>query len=413
MSTMDLLADLEARGLVQDTTDREALAARLASGPVTVYSGFDPTADSLHVGNLIGVLMLRRFAEAGHHALALAGGATGMIGDPSGKSEERNLLDDETLGRNVAAIAEQLGRISGVELVDNATWTRPLSFLEFLRDVGKHMTVNQMMARESVKVRLESEHGISFTEFTYQLVQANDYLHLHRARGCELQMGGSDQWGNIVAGVELIRKADADRVHALVWPLLLRSDGRKFGKSEAGNVWIGAHRTSPYQFFQYWMQVPDADVRRFLLQLTMLPVEECNALADAHDEAPERREGQRRLAREVTTLVHGAAAAVAAEEASAILFGGDPTTAAVEAFDQLADEVPTSAVVLPVELVDVLATAGVVKSKGEARRQLEQQAVSVNGTKVGVDRVLTPEDRLHGRWVLVRKGRTYHLLDGA
>jgi tyrosyl-tRNA synthetase len=413
MSTMDLLADLEARGLVQDTTDREALAARLASGPVTVYSGFDPTADSLHVGNLIGVLMLRRFAEAGHEALALAGGATGMIGDPSGKSEERNLLDDETLGRNVAAIAEQLGRISGVELVDNATWTRPLSFLEFLRDVGKHMTVNQMMARESVKVRLESEHGISFTEFTYQLVQANDYLHLHRARGCELQMGGSDQWGNIVAGVELIRKADADRVHALVWPLLLRSDGRKFGKSEAGNVWIGAHRTSPYQFFQYWMQVPDADVRRFLLQLTMLPVEECNALADAHDEAPERREGQRRLAREVTTLVHGAAAAVAVEEASAILFGGDPTTAAVEAFDQLADEIPTSAVVLPVELVDVLATAGVVKSKGEARRQLEQQAVSVNGTKVGVDRVLTPEDRLHGRWILVRKGRTYHLLDGA
>jgi tyrosyl-tRNA synthetase len=409
---MDLLADLEARGLVQDTTDREALAARLASGPVTVYSGFDPTADSLHVGNLIGVLMLRRFAEAGHEALALAGGATGMIGDPSGKSEERNLLDDETLGRNVAAIAEQLGRISGVELVDNATWTRPISFLEFLRDVGKHMTVNQMMARESVKARLESEHGISFTEFTYQLVQANDYLHLHRTRGCQLQMGGSDQWGNIVAGVELVRKADAERVHALVWPLLLRSDGKKFGKSEAGAIWIGAHRTSPYQFFQYWMQVPDADLRRFLLQLTLIPVEECNAVADAHEQAPEQRAGQRRLAREVTSIVHGAEAATAAEEASAILFGGDPTTATVEAFDQLADEVPTSEVVLPVDLVEVLATAGVVKSKGEARRQLEQQAVSVNGVKAQVDRTLTPDDRLHGRWVLIRKGRTYHLLDG-
>ena len=293
---MDFLADLEARGLIQDSTDRDALRARITAGQVGVYYGCDPSADSLQVGNLIGLLVLRRFADAGHHAIALAGGATGMIGDPGGRSKERNLLDAETLARNTKRIADQLERISRVPLVNNLDWTGSLTLLDFLRDVGKHASVNQMIARESVKARLESEHGISFTEFSYQLLQANDYLHLCRNHEVEIQIGGSDQWGNLLAGVDLIRRADGKHVHAFTWPLLLRSDGKKFGKSEDGAVWLAADRTSPYQFFQYWMNVADADIERFLLQLTLLPVDECGAIAAAHAEAPHQRAGQRRLA---------------------------------------------------------------------------------------------------------------------
>jgi tyrosyl-tRNA synthetase len=410
----DLLADLEARGLVQDTTDREALAARLAERPISLYCGFDPTADSLHVGNLIGVLMLRRFAEAGHEAIGLAGGATGMIGDPSGKSEERNLLDDETLAHNLGAIRDQLARIAGVELVDNGDWTKPVSFLEFLRDVGKHVTVNQMVAKESVKARMQSESGISYTEFSYMLIQGNDFLHLHRARGVDLQIGGSDQWGNITLGADLIRKVTGDHGYALTWPLLLRSDGRKFGKSEAGNVWLGAHRTSPYQFFQYWMQVPDDDVERFLLQLTMLAVDDARAVAAAHAGEPHKREGQRRLAREVTALVHGPDAARDAEAASGILFGGDPREATAESLAFVADEVPTTTIgrarlTEGVDLVELLVEAGVFKSKGEARRTMN--GVRVNGEGVEEGRSVTAADLLHDRWVLLRKGKTYHLVE--
>ena len=250
-----------------------------------------------------------------------------MIGDPGGQSKERNLLDTATLTRNTKRIADQLERISAVSLVNNLDWTESLTLLDFLRDVGKHASVNQMIARESVKARLESDNGISFTEFSYQLLQANDYLHLSRKHDVEIQIGGSDQWGNLLAGVDLIRRADGRHVHAFTWPLLLRADGKKFGKSEEGAVWLAADRTSPYQFFQYWMNVADADIERFLLQLTLLPVEECRAIAAAHAQAPHRRAGQRRLAREITTLVHGAEATAAAEEASAILFGGSPAGA--------------------------------------------------------------------------------------
>src|ERR1700691_3308799 len=325
--SMDFLADLEARGLIQDSTDRDALRARIQAGPVGVYYGCDPSADSLQIGNLVGLLVLRRFADAGHHAMALAGGATGMIGDPGGRSTERNLLDAETLAANTRRIADQLERISRVPLVNNLDWTKELTLLDFLRDVGKHASVNQMIARESVKARLESENGISFTEFSYQLLQANDYLHLFRNHQVEIQIGGSDQWGNLLAGVDLIRRADGKHVHALTWPLLLRSDGKKFGKSEDGAVWLAADKTSPYQFFQYWMNAADADIERFLLQLTLLPVEECRAIAAEHVGAPFKRSGQRRLAREVTTLVHGAEAPSAAQEASVILFGGSPAGA--------------------------------------------------------------------------------------
>jgi tyrosyl-tRNA synthetase len=408
----DLLADLEARGLLQDSTDRDFLRARLAEGPITLYYGCDPTSDSLQVGNLIGLLVLRRFLDAGHRPIALAGGATGMIGDPGGKSEERNLLDAETLARHLAAIKGQIAQIVGadVPLVDNAAWTKEISVLDFLRDVGKHVTVNHMVAKESVKARMTSEHGISYTEFSYMLLQANDYWHLNVTEGCELQIGGSDQWGNIVLGVDMIRRREAKHVHAFSWPLLLRSDGRKFGKSEAGAVWLAPERTSPYQLFQYWMQVADADVRTLLLQLTLLPVDEANAVADAHEAAPERREGQRRLARENVTIVHGATNAAEAEAATVVLFGGDPTTAGAEVFDLLATEIPTAALPTAVgsSLVDVLAEAGVTKSKSEARRL---GSVTVNGVVRPVDDRVVAADLLYGRWVLLRKGRTYHLVD--
>jgi len=411
---MDLLADLEARGLVQDSTDRDALRDRLNAGPVGLYYGCDPSADSLQVGNLVGLLVLRRFADAGHRAFALAGGATGMIGDPGGRSKERNLLDAETLARNYERIAGQLDRIARVPLVNNLEWTGSLTLLDFLRDVGKYANVNLMIARESVKARLESENGISFAEFSYQLLQANDYLQLLRTRDVELQIGGSDQWGNLLAGVDLIRRADGAHAYAFTWPLLLRSDGKKFGKSEDGAIWLAADRTSPYQFFQYWMNVTDADVERFLLQLTLLPVDEARAVAAAHAQAPYKREGQRRLAREVTTLVHGVNATAAAEEASAILFGGSPIGAPMQTFDFLASEVPTFAYVSGGTVATMLAATPLASSLSDARRTIAQGAASVNGEVVREDRPLSKSDLLYDRWLVLRKGkRTYALIDAA
>ena len=273
------------------------------------------------------------------------------------------------------------------------------------------MTVNQMLAKESVRARVESDQGISFTEFSYMLLQANDYWWLHTNRECELQIGGSDQWGNIVAGVELIRKRSGAAVHALTWPLLLQADGSKYGKTATGEtIWLGAHRTSPYKFFQYWMNVPDHDVERFLLQLTLLPVESARSIAAAHAAAPERREGQRVLAREVTSLVHGGAAASAAEAASAVLFGSPLEGVAATTLETLASEIPTSPSSVPVDLVDLLAATGLAKSKGEARRLLDQGGVSVNNVRAAVGRSVGPDDLLHDRYVLLRRGREYHLV---
>ncbi|MDQ3147033.1 MAG: tyrosine--tRNA ligase, partial [Actinomycetota bacterium] len=351
-ASADLLADLEARGLVHDLTDRAALGGRLAEGPMTLYHGIDPSADSLHVGNLVGILVLRRFQRFGHRPIALAGGATGMIGDPGGRSSERNLLDPDTLGANLAGIKGQLEQLldfgagsRSAELVDNASWTGELRLLDFLRDVGKHATVNAMVAKESVRARMQGDEGISFTEFAYMLVQANDFLWLHEHEGCDLQVGGSDQWGNITAGIDLVRRRVGRRVHGLTWPLLLRSDGRKFGKSEGGNedVWLSASRTTPYRFFQHWMQVADADVGRFLLQLTLLDLEEARSVIAAHSAAPERRVGQRRLAQELTTLVHGADAATAAADAAHALFGADLESLPPGALAALDGEVDTTA----------------------------------------------------------------------
>jgi tyrosyl-tRNA synthetase len=416
--TDGLLDDLARRGLVHDHTDLDALAERLTQGPLTLYSGFDPTADSLHIGNLVPLLLLRRFQEAGHRAIALAGGATGMIGDPGGRSEERNLLDDETLDANLVAIRAQLAQfvdLSGDRglLVDNRTWTQPIGVIDFLRDVGKHVTVNAMLAKESIKARVESESGISFTEFSYMLLQANDYDVLFIDHGCELQVGGSDQWGNITAGIDLIRRRRSARVHGLTVPLITRSDGAKFGKSVDGAVWLSPERTSPYAFYQYWINVDDRDVERFLLQLTLLAVDEAVAVAAEHAAAPERRGGQRRLAHELTALVHGEPAAEAAATASQLLFGGDPADAGEAAYEMLAGELGR------VELspsdfgeglgaVDLVGRTDLVSSRNDARRALTAGEIRVNGSRLELEGTIDRAQLQHGRYLLVQRGRKRH-----
>jgi tyrosyl-tRNA synthetase len=395
------------------------LVERLNKGPIGVYVGFDPTADSLHAGNLLGQVMLRRFQLAGHRPVVLAGGATGMVGDPGGRSEERNLLDRATLNHNVACVKKQLEKIldfdgtAAARMVDNATWTEPMGTLEFLRDVGKHFTVNQMVAKESVRARMESENGISFTEFSYMLLQANDFRHLCEFENVEMQMGGSDQWGNITAGTDLIRRRLGTSGYGLTWPLLTRSDGQKMGKSVHGALWLDPEKTSPYEFRQYWVQLPDEDVERFLLQLTLRSVEDIHALMSEHRAAPEKRLAQRALASDVTALVHGVAAEQAAAEAAQVLFGGDPTTASVDALAVVAREVPASEVTREQlgDQIAILVQSGLAASNGEARRTLTQKGFKANGQTLEETKSLLEVDFLHGRYILLRKGKTnFHLL---
>ena len=415
VSRMDLLDDLQARGLVHDATDLGALGARLAQGPVGLYIGFDPTADSLHVGHLVGQLFMRRFQLAGHRPFPLAGGATGMVGDPGGRSEERNLLDMDTLRHNVECIKVQLTKLLDFEpgpfqatLVNNADWTMPVTILEFLRDVGKHFTVNQMMAKDSVKSRIESEHGISFTEFSYQLLQADDFRHLYEHHGVELQAGASDQWGNIVAGVELIRRRLSKQAFAITHPLMTKSDGSKFGKSVGGAVWLDPTRTSPYQFRQFWVQSDDQMVGVYLKMLSLRPLEEIDALIAEHADAPERRTAQRALADEMTTLVHGADAAEHAAAAAGVLFGGDPTLASAETLAVVAGEAPC--VELHGELEgrrvhELLIEAGLAKSTSEVGRLLTQGGIRAGNRVLSADGVLQASDLLNGGFLLLRKGK--------
>ncbi len=414
MSLADILDDLQARGLLHDSTDADALRHRLGEGPVTVYAGFDPTADSLHVGNLVPLLLLRRFQVFGHRPVALAGGATGMIGDPGGRSSERNLLDRATLDRNLAAIKGQLERLldftdgpGQARLVDNRDWTEPVGVLEFLRDVGKHVTVNTMLAKESVRARVESDAGISFTEFSYMLLQANDYRHLHDTMGVELQVGGSDQWGNITAGIDLIRRTSGGHVHGLTVPLVTRADGQKFGKSVEGSVWLSAERTTPYAFYQYFVNVDDRDVERFLLQLTLLPVAEVAEVMVRHAEAPERRAAQQVLARAVTALVHGDDEA---ERAAGASQGFTRSTAELGAgeWDELAaslPNVPLGPDDLGRPLIDLLVEHDGLKSKSEGRRLADQGGLYLNDVAVPADRVLAADDLVEGGWAMVRKGK--------
>jgi tyrosyl-tRNA synthetase len=414
----DLLGDLRARGLVHDSTDPGSLSARLAQGSTGIYVGFDPTADSLHVGHLIGQFTLRRFQLAGHRPFSLAGGATGMVGDPSGRSEERNLLDNDALAHNVERISHQLSKFLDFEpgpfaarLVNNADWTNQVTLIDFLRDVGKHITVNQMMAKDSVKSRLGGDTGLSYTEFSYMLLQANDFAHLYANEGVELQAGGSDQWGNITAGTDLIRKRLGGSGHGLTWPLLTRADGSKFGKTAAGAVWLDPERTSPYQFRQFWSNTDDAQVESLLLRFSFRPVEDLSAVLAEHTVAPERRAAQRALAEELTVLVHGQDAWDKADRAAAVLFGGDPSDASADVLAVVAQEVPSS--VLPdgdLDLVTLLTSTGMVASNGEAKRAITQGSVKINGQKAQVDWRLTDQVLLDGGFLLVSNGKRSHHL---
>ncbi|MFV2039291.1 MAG: tyrosine--tRNA ligase [Acidimicrobiales bacterium] len=405
-----ILDDLDARGLVHDTTDRPSLAAELDTGPMTLYHGIDPSAASLHIGNFVGVLMLRRFQDAGHRPIVLLGGATGMVGDPGGRSDERNLLDEDTLATNMAGIKRQLEHLVDLdraELVNNYEWTRDVGVLDFLRDVGKHATVNQMVAKESVRSRMEGEHGISYTEFSYMLLQAFDYWWLHKSRGCDLQIGGSDQWGNITAGVDLIRRRESEHTHGLTWPLITRADGQKFGKSVAGAVWLDPEMTLPYEFHQYWLGVDDRDVGRFLLQLTLLPPPEVAEILEAHQAAPDQRTAQKHLADNLTGLVHGVAAVRQSNLAAEALFGSGHLTG--EVLEALRGIVPETIVAIDSlggddALISLLCVTGLTASRGEARRLLGQGGVSLNREKAS-DSELPPDPLIDGRYMLVQKGK--------
>ena len=402
------------RGMLYDAT--EGALALCAQEPVTVYVGFDPTASSLHVGSLLPIMALARLQRAGHRPIALVGGGTGLIGDPSGKSVERTLLSVEDVDANVRGMRAQLERFldfdcqpNGAVMVNNADWLRSVGLLEFLRDTGKHFTVNYMLAKESVKRRLGGDEGISFTEFSYLLLQAYDYLVLHERYGCRLQMGGSDQWGNITAGCDLIRKVAGGRAHGLVLPLVTTASGTKFGKTEAGTVWLDPARTSPYRFYQFWLSVDDRDVERYLKFFTWLDADAIGALSQAVAERPGAREAQRVLAQEVTRLVHGADELRRAERASAVLFGGSLREASLEDLLLVFDDVPSTRVepseLLGMSVATALVRAGICASKGDAVRMVRQGGVSVNGVREADERrVLGADDLLGGVLVVLQKG---------
>jgi tyrosyl-tRNA synthetase len=424
MVTTSILHELEWRGLIADMANRDELEKILAPGaaPITLYVGFDPTADSLHLGSLLPILFLRRCQLAGHCVIALAGGATGMIGDPSGKSAERNLLDPDALATNIAGIESQLRRLLDFDgaanpaiLVNNADWTQPLSVLDFLRDIGKHFSVNAMMTKDSVKMRMET--GISFTEFSYSLLQAFDFLHLHEKYGCQLQGGGADQWGNITAGIDLIRRKTGAVACGLTWPLLVKADGGKFGKTESGAVWLSTARTSVYRFYQFLIQVDDAEVIKLLKLFTFLPQEDIDALAAQHAATPERRDAHKKLALELTKLVHGETAAHDAIRASEILFGGSLEGITEAQFGEVIAEVPNVTLAKSIlsqpegSLIEVLNAAKLCPSKGQARKDIEANGINVNNVRAtDIKLVLGTEHLLFGQFVLLRKGKKNYAL---
>ncbi|CAG2534245.1 tyrosyl-tRNA synthetase [Maribacter dokdonensis] len=419
----NFVKELQWRGMLHDAMP--GTEEHLLEDMQSAYVGIDPTADSLHIGHLVGVMMLRHFQLAGHKPYALIGGATGMIGDPSGKSAERNLLDEKTLRHNQEALKEQLSRFldfSGDEenaavLVNNYDWMKNFSFLEFIRDVGKHITVNYMMSKDSVKKRLsaESKEGMSFTEFTYQLVQGYDFLHLYKEHNCSLQMGGSDQWGNITTGTELIRRIAGGKGYALTCPLITKADGTKFGKTEGGNVWLDAERTSPYKFYQYWLNTSDEDADKYIKIFTFLDQQEIEELIEQHKEAPHLRLLQKRLADEITVMVHSQDDLDNAVRASQILFGKSTASNLKglneKTFLDIFEGVP-QAELSKSELADGLDMIGALAAKtnflgsnGEARRELKQNSISVNKEKVKEDFLITEDDLINNKFVLLQRGK--------
>ncbi|GJH40608.1 tyrosine--tRNA ligase [Capnocytophaga sp. HP1101] len=425
----NFIEELRWRGMIQDIMPETE--QHLVEGLRSAYVGIDPTADSLHIGHLVGVMMLRHFQNCGHKPYALVGGATGMIGDPSGKSVERNLLTEEVLAHNIAGIKKQLAKFldfestasNRAELVNNYDWMKNFSFLSFIRDIGKHITVNYMMAKDSVKKRFdpnENTDGMSFTEFSYQLLQGYDFLHLYQEKQLTLQMGGSDQWGNITTGTELIRRIAGGKAYALTCPLITKADGTKFGKSEGGNVWLDPEKTSPYKFYQYWINTSDADAQRYIKIFTMLSKEEIESLTAQHAEAPHLRVLQNKLAEELTMLVHGREELEKAQKASQILFGNS-TSADLRSLDEktfleVFDGVPQAEVSATdiaggLDMIAILsAKTGFISSNSEARRALKENSISVNKEKVGEEYQIGDKDLIDGKFILLQRGKKNYFI---
>jgi len=420
----NFIEELRWRGMIQDIMPETE--QHLMEGLRAAYVGIDPTADSLHIGHLVGVMMLRHFQNCGHKPYALVGGATGMIGDPSGKSAERNLLTEEVLAHNIKGIQKQLAKFldfeseapNRAELVNNYDWMKEFSFLSFIRDIGKHITVNYMMAKDSVKKRFdpnENTDGMSFTEFSYQLLQGYDFLHLYRQKGLTLQMGGSDQWGNITTGTELIRRIAGGKAYALTCPLITKADGTKFGKSEGGNVWLDAEKTSPYKFYQYWINVSDEDAQRYIKIFTMLSREEIEQLISEHQAAPHLRVLQNKLAEELTTLVHGREELQKAQKASQILFGNSTSDdlrqldakTFLEVFDGVPQaEVTRTDIAVGLDMIAALsAKTGFIASNSEARRALKEKSIAVNKEKVEESYIIGEKDIIDDKFVLLQRGK--------
>lgn len=426
---MNFIEELQWRGMIHDIMP--GAEEQLQKEMTSAYVGIDPTADSLHIGHLVGVMMLKHFQVSGHKPLVLVGGATGMIGDPSGKSQERNLLDEQTLHHNQECIRKQLSKFmdfdsdasNAAEMVNNYDWMKDYSFLSFIRDIGKHLTVNYMMSKDSVKKRLsaDSKTGMSFTEFTYQLVQGTDFLHLYKTKNCKLQMGGSDQWGNITTGTELIRRKEGGEAFAITCPLITKADGRKFGKTESGNIWLDPKRTSPYKFYQFWLNTSDEDAEKYIKIFTLLSKEEIDGLIKEHREAPHRRALQQRLAKEVTIMIHDQEAYDSAVEASQILFGKatadalkkldeDTFLAVFEGVPQY--QVPVSQLEDGIDIVELLVTqTQMFPSKGEVRRLLKGNAISINKEKIQNPELMVNKEHLIGdKYLLVQKGKKNYFL---
>lgn len=420
----NFIEELRWRGMIQDIMPETE--QHLMEGLRAAYVGIDPTADSLHIGHLVGVMMLRHFQNCGHKPYALVGGATGMIGDPSGKSAERNLLTEEVLAHNIKGIQKQLAKFldfeseapNRAELVNNYDWMKEFSFLSFIRDIGKHITVNYMMAKDSVKKRFdpnENTDGMSFTEFSYQLLQGYDFLHLYRQKGLTLQMGGSDQWGNITTGTELIRRIAGGKAYALTCPLITKADGTKFGKSEGGNVWLDAEKTSPYKFYQYWINVSDEDAQRYIKIFTMLSREEIEQLISEHQAAPHLRVLQNKLAEELTVLVHGREELQKAQKASQILFGNSTSDdlrqldakTFLEVFDGVPQaEVTRAEIAAGLDMIAALsAKTGFIASNSEARRALKEKSIAVNKEKVEESYIIGEKDIIDDKFVLLQRGK--------
>ncbi|WP_442509198.1 tyrosine--tRNA ligase [Novipirellula sp. SH528] len=423
MTATNLIEELRWRGLIHQTTDEVELGKLLQSGPQTIYIGFDPTASSLHVGHLMQVMMLRRFQRAGHRPIALVGGATGMIGDPSGKSEERNLLTAEQLQANVDGVAEQMKQFlnfsgdQGALLLNNFEWMKSYSYLEFLRDVGKNFPVGAMMGKESIRSRLDSEAGLSYTEFSYMLLQAYDFVQLSREHGCKIQAGGSDQWGNITAGIDLGRRMLGEQLFGLTAPLLTTSDGRKMGKTEKGAIWLDPERTSPYEFFQYWVNVEDADVMRCIAYLTEIEREEYDELAAQTEADAGKRVAQKRLATWMTELVHGEQGLESAERATKILFGGEIEKASDAQLSQIFADVPSTEAersALSGEgwwIVEALQASGLTTSSSDARRAIKEGSIYLNNRRVGdMNHRLSEEDLASETVTVLRRGKRKYAL---